>query len=209
MRFFAEFILERSEGLRMIAAVSFEHLIFGSFDPFDYAQGRLCSGQVLILFRISIRLLEAYVSIFEFRVYGKMPKDLKIGMLLGMVLVTVAMLWLSTGPGLSPKAAGPNPRSNPPPREGPARSNNFSTNDLTTQSAEDNQSKSPDSTIYEQAEKIKTQKFHIIRQGETLSEISHKYYGSANKWRMILDANRDVVKDANKLRPGTKLIIPE
>ena len=126
-----------------------------------------------------------------------------------MVLVTVAMLWLSIGPSLSPKAGGPDPHSIRPPQEGHARSNNFSTNGLTALNAEDNQSEPLDSTIYEQTEKIKTQKFHIVRQGETLSDISYKYYGSANKWRMILDANRDVVKDANKLRPGTKIIIPE
>jgi nucleoid-associated protein YgaU len=130
-----------------------------------------------------------------------MPKDLKIGMLLGLVLVMAVMLWLSTGPGLSPKAAGPDSR--------PVRSNNFSTNGLTAQSAEDNQSKPPDSTIYEQAEKIKTQKFHIIRKGETLSEISRKYYDSANKWQKILDANRDEIEDVSKLKPGTKIIIPE
>ncbi len=138
-----------------------------------------------------------------------MQKDLKIGMLLGLVLVMAVMLWLSIGPGLNPKATGPDSRSNPPPREGPARSNNFSTNSLTALNAEENQSEPPDSTIYEQAEKIKTQKFHIIRQGETLSDISHKYYGSANKWRMILDANRDEIEDVSKLKPGTKIIIPE
>lgn len=148
-----------------------------------------------------------------------MQKDLKIGMLLGLVLVTAAMLWLSIGPSLSPKTGGPDlrpvpsstggARSNRPPQEGHARSNNFSTNGLTALNAEDNQSEPPDSTIYEQAEKIKTQKFHIIGEGETLSNISYKYYGSANKWRMILDANRNVIKDANKLRPGTKIIIPE
>jgi nucleoid-associated protein YgaU len=148
-----------------------------------------------------------------------MQKDMKIGMLLGLVLVTVAMVWLSTGPSLSPKAAGPNPRpvpssmggarSNQPSQEDPTTPNNFSTNDLTAQSTEDNQSEPPDSTIYEQTEKIKTQKFHIVREGETLSEISRKYYDSANKWQMILDANRQTIKDANKIRPGTKLIIPE
>ena len=140
-------------------------------------------------------------------------------MLLGLVLVTVAMLWLSTGPNLSPKAGGPDPhpvpsstggaRSNRPPQENPATTNNFSANGLTALSAEDNQSEPLDSTIYEQTEKIKTQKFHIIRKGETLSDISYKYYGSANKWRMILDANRDEIEDVSKLKPGTKIIIPE
>ncbi len=138
-----------------------------------------------------------------------MQKDLKIGMLLGLVLVTVVMVWLSTGPNLNRKAGGPDTRSNRPIQEGPARSNNFSTNGLTELSAEDNQSKPPDSTIYEQTEKIKTQKFHIISEGETLSNISQKYYGTANKWQMILDANRDVIKDVNKLKPGTKIIIPQ
>ena len=147
-------------------------------------------------------------------------------MLLGLVLVTVVMVWLATGPSLSPKSAGPDPRpvpssaarrpaetggarSNRPPQEGPARSNNFSTNGLTLQSVEENQSGLLDSTIYEKTEKIKTQKFHIIREGETLSIISYKYYGSANKWQMIFKANRNVIKDVNKLRPGTKIIIPE
>jgi len=138
-----------------------------------------------------------------------MQKDLKIGMLLGMVLVTVVMVWLATGPNLSRKAGGPDTRSNRPPQEDPSRSNNFSTNGLTALNAEDNQSGPLDSTIYEQTEKIKTQKFHIVREGETLSEISYKYYGSANKWQMILDANRNVIKDVNKLRPGIKIIIPE
>jgi len=138
-----------------------------------------------------------------------MQKDLKIGMFLGLVLITVAMVWLSTGPSLGPKAAGPDPRSNPIPQEDPALSNNLSTKGLEAQNAEDNQSKPLDSTIYEQPEKIKTQKFHIVREGETLSEISRKYYNSANKWQMILDANRNVIKDVNKIRPGTKLIIPE
>ncbi len=138
-----------------------------------------------------------------------MQKDLKIGMLVGLALVMAAMLWLSIGPGLSPKAEGPDPRSNPSPQEDPATTNNFSTNGLTAQSTEDNQSKPPDSTIYEQTEKIKTQRFHIVRKGETLSEISRKYYDSANKWQKILDANRQIIKDVNKLRPGVKLIIPE
>jgi len=161
----------------------------------------------LILFRISIRLLEAYVSIFEFRIYDKMQKDLKIGMLVGLVLVMAVMLWLSIGPGLSPKARIQHLRN-----VATVQENSGSPNNHPTDSSAAIQS---DSTIYsggrptaEQTEKIKTQKFHIIRKGETLSDISHKYYGSANKWRIILDANRNEIEDVSKLRPGTKLIIP-
>ncbi len=130
-----------------------------------------------------------------------MPKDLKIGMLLGLVLVMAVMLWLSIGPGLSPKA-----RIQHLGNVATVQGNSDSPNNHPTNSSAAIQ---PNSTIYEQAGKIKTQKFHIIRQGETLSEISHKYYGSANKWRMILDANRDEIEDVSKLKPGTKIIIPE
>jgi len=161
----------------------------------------------LILFRISIRLLEAYVSIFEFRIYDKMQKDLKIGMLVGLVLVMAVMLWLSIGPGLSPKARIQHLRNVATVQENSGSPNNHPT--------DSSAAIQPDSTIYsggrptaEQTEKIKTQKFHIIRKGETLSDISHKYYGSANKWRIILDANRNEIEDVSKLRPGTKLIIP-
>jgi nucleoid-associated protein YgaU len=51
-------------------------------------------------------------------------------------------------------------------------------------------------------------RFHIVRPGETLSAIAQQYYGSSNTWRKILDANK-TLKDANKIAPGTKLIIPE
>lgn len=67
----------------------------------------------------------------------------------------------------------------------------------------------PDLTIYEQKEKIQTTKFHIVRKDETLSSISQQHYGTATKWQKILQANQDTIKDANKITPGTKLIIPD
>jgi nucleoid-associated protein YgaU len=149
-----------------------------------------------------------------------MQKDLKIGLVLGLVLVASALLWLATRPSLSPIA-----RMSRTPNAVPAQESFVLPNDLSANEANraDNQPptispepKSPDSpegasrtAQYEQAEKIKPQKFHIVREGETLSKISNKYYGSAGKWQKILDANRDTIKDPNKLIPGTKLIIPD
>jgi nucleoid-associated protein YgaU len=145
-----------------------------------------------------------------------MQKDLKIGMILGLVLVTIAMLWLFAGSGLSPKAKVLNLRSNrdtPPPPE-TSGSTSSSEIDIVKEenyqlSTTDNQSQEPEWKQYRQAEKIKTQRFHIIQEGETLSEISRTYYDSAIKWQKILDANREVIEDLNKLKPGTKIIIPE
>ena len=150
-----------------------------------------------------------------------MQKDLKIGMILGLVLVTVAMLWLFVGPGISPRAKVPNLRSNhqtTPPPETPASAKDSDTDTEKNNqlSATDNQSQvlettngEPEWKQYWQTEKIKPQKFHIIQEGETLSEISREYYDSATKWQKILEANRDVIEDVGKLKPGTKIIIPE
>ena len=150
-----------------------------------------------------------------------MQKDLKIGMILGLVLVTVAMLWLFVGPGISPRAKVPNLGSNRettplPEIPGSRKISETDTEENNQLSATDNQSQvlgtpngEPEWKKHWQAEKIKPQRFHIIQEGETLSEISRKYYDSARKWQKILEANRDLIDDVSKLKPGTKLIIPE
>ena len=145
-----------------------------------------------------------------------MQKDLKIGMILGLVLVTVTMLWFFAGSNLNPKARILNLRSNreaaaPPKTFGPAQSSEveIAREENKPLPATDNQSQEPEWKKYRQEEKIKTQRFHIISDGETLSEISRTYYDSARKWQKILDANKGVIEDVNKLKPGTKIIIPE
>jgi nucleoid-associated protein YgaU len=162
-----------------------------------------------------------------------MQKDLKIGLALGLAMVAAAVLWLSTRPSLSPKARLQQLRNtdsqqqpaeqpivpviakNPVPNLGAGRRDNLNPSPAKTQTdgigtdSENKQDKLPDSTIYEQAEKIKPQKFHIVRKEETLSRISYKYYSSAGKWPKIFEANRKTIKDPDKLIPGTKLIIPD
>jgi len=142
-----------------------------------------------------------------------MPKDLKIGLFLGLVLTISALLWLATRPSLSPIA-----RMSHIPNSASRRDSFDSPNDLTANetnidenqpSAISPQLKSTDSAQYEQAEKIKPQKFHIVLKGQTLTSISLKYYGSVDNWQKILDYNRKTIKDPNKLIPGTKLIIPD
>ncbi|MHC4517380.1 MAG: LysM peptidoglycan-binding domain-containing protein [Planctomycetota bacterium] len=66
-----------------------------------------------------------------------------------------------------------------------------------------------DQTRYEREEKITTTRFHIVRPRETLSAIAKQYYGSPNRWPKILEANRDILKDPNKITPGAKLTIPD
>lgn len=49
---------------------------------------------------------------------------------------------------------------------------------------------------------------YVVRQGDTLGGIARTYYNSAAKWRIILDANRDILSRPEQLRPGMKLVIP-
>jgi len=50
-------------------------------------------------------------------------------------------------------------------------------------------------------------RYHTVREGETLSSISEKYYGSENKWQKILDYNREIIT-ADGIQVGQRLIIP-
>jgi len=49
---------------------------------------------------------------------------------------------------------------------------------------------------------------HVVVEGDTLTKIARKYYGSAARWEDILNANRDVVKDEKSLVVGSTLKIP-
>lgn len=49
---------------------------------------------------------------------------------------------------------------------------------------------------------------HVIAEGDSLSKISLRYYGTAARWQEIYEANRDVLQGANALRVGQQLRIP-
>jgi len=134
----------------------------------------------------------------------KMQKDFKIGMALGLVLVTAFALWLSIRPSLSIKARVPSPHSVVRRKMGIPL--HHSAWPLEKTAIGGNPAKQVNN---EQPKEIKTERFHIVRSGETLSDISYKYYGSADKWQKILDADRFPINNPSKLRPGTRLIIPE
>lgn len=49
---------------------------------------------------------------------------------------------------------------------------------------------------------------HQLRPGETLFSVARKYYGDQRQWRRIYQANRNRIRDPQKLPAGMKLIIP-
>jgi len=50
---------------------------------------------------------------------------------------------------------------------------------------------------------------YVVVKGDSLSKISKMFYGDANHWKRIFDANRDVIRNADLIQPGWKLRIPE
>lgn len=173
-----------------------------------------------------------------------MGRDFRIGLMSGVVLGFVALIWVATRPSQSPQARmlGPSTISS---REGlPPEIASPSPSDAASRSSGDSSGESPpasstgaqptgaiqqsgvppfpvadrptpsqpaesDQTRYEPEEKIATTRFHIVRPRETLSAIAMQYYGSPNRWPKILEANRETLKDPNKITPGTKLTIPD
>ena len=56
---------------------------------------------------------------------------------------------------------------------------------------------------------VPTARMYIVQGGDSLSKIAKKFYGDANAWKRIFEANRDVVKNPDVIQPGWKLQIPE
>jgi len=50
--------------------------------------------------------------------------------------------------------------------------------------------------------------YYEIVSGDTLSAVAQKYYGKASAYMRIFEANREVIKDPDKIYPGQKIRIP-
>ena len=76
------------------------------------------------------------------------------------------------------------------------------------------------STTWREVLKSSGQQEYTVKEGDTLSLISKNFYGDAQKWTVIYDANKTTIENAAKkygrqsssnghwIYPGTKLIIP-
>jgi nucleoid-associated protein YgaU len=50
---------------------------------------------------------------------------------------------------------------------------------------------------------------HVVAAGDTLSKLAKKFYGDANQYMKIFEANKDQLKDPDKINVGQKLKIPQ
>jgi nucleoid-associated protein YgaU len=131
-----------------------------------------------------------------------MPKDAKLGLILGVSLVvTVAVVFfrkdaLATRAHDEPPAATvvkPGLPSPPPVPRGQMRPTKA--RPATRSAGEGPAASGP--------------RRHTVVEGETLAALAERYYGDKEKSGEIYRANREVLADPDALTPGTVLLIPE
>jgi nucleoid-associated protein YgaU len=50
---------------------------------------------------------------------------------------------------------------------------------------------------------------YTVVAGDNLSKIAKRFYGDANQWKRIFEANRDIIKNPDLIHPGQTLKIPD
>ncbi len=68
--------------------------------------------------------------------------------------------------------------------------------------------KMPDFSNVQSGASSTAEKVYVVVAGDSLSKIAKREYGNANDWPRIFEANKDILKDPNKIFPGQKLKIP-
>lgn len=58
------------------------------------------------------------------------------------------------------------------------------------------------------ADSADTMRTYTVVSGDSLSKIARQFYGSANRWPEIFDANRDQLSNPDLIHPGQVLRIP-
>ncbi len=138
-----------------------------------------------------------------------MPKDFKIGMGLGLLIVAAAMIWFVCRGNSNMNSAITYKNEQPagqrvsaygllPPQDD---KNEESLIEILEAEAREKGLKDP--------LEMEWPKIHVVQQGQSLSQISNQYYGTPAKWEKILDANRLRLKNKDQIRPDMRLIIPE
>lgn len=164
-----------------------------------------------------------------------MHRDFKIGLIVGLVLLVVAMVWIGTHDSFSPQAklareqeislpesstssqvAPPSTRVPPDPfaeqkrlpveRDTPIVTKPIFTAPLPEMERQADITVTPIAPPEKEPPELR---YHQVEAGQTLSTISKIHYGTTAHWKRILEANSHIISDAHMIRPGMRLVIPE
>lgn len=144
-----------------------------------------------------------------------MSTELKIGILLGIVVVVGAAIFLVGGEDAETEleVVVPSGKAAEPEVVAPA---------VTTESVEPEAAEEPvvpkarvvtvpapvaEPVVVDEPEPVGP-RYHVVQVNESLSSISKKYYGQEKHWGVIYKANSQIIKDPDKLTVGWRLRIP-
>lgn len=132
-----------------------------------------------------------------------MRKDFKTGSLIGLFFVAILMVWVATQQNLNIESRILDEMSETVASNIPAF--------MTSAPAE---IKAPYEApqpiqVITPMEKPATKRSYTVQAGDTLSEISSKFYGTSTNTQKIYEANKDKMKDASQIRSGMILVIPD
>jgi nucleoid-associated protein YgaU len=130
-----------------------------------------------------------------------MPNDAKLGLVLGVgIVIAVAAVFFRK------EAAA----SLPAPARGTAAAVNSAKadSDNSHSSSRPINAKRSAQSGARVSQAIPAGRRHTVKEGDTLTAIAEQYYGDSQQSDIILQANRDVLQNADDLTPGTRLVIP-
>jgi nucleoid-associated protein YgaU len=65
-----------------------------------------------------------------------------------------------------------------------------------------------DSSLPQPSSANRPQRTYTVKPGDSLSKIAKDFYGNANDYMRIFEANKDTLNDPNKIQIGQELVIP-
>jgi nucleoid-associated protein YgaU len=65
-----------------------------------------------------------------------------------------------------------------------------------------------DSTLPQPSPASGPKQTYKVQPGDSLSKIAKEFYGNAEEYMRIFEANKDTLKDPNKIQTGQELVIP-
>ncbi|MBE0534651.1 MAG: LysM peptidoglycan-binding domain-containing protein [Phycisphaerae bacterium] len=148
-----------------------------------------------------------------------MSRDLKTGMLIGLVVVTIAAIAISMWPGA---AVEDRMRKNydrtaqktiivTPAAPAAGEHVNIASRNETPAPQRQEVARAAQQVVQERPQPPVTApapRIHTVTADENLSTIAQVHYGDASKWPLIAEANKDVLPDVHRVRPGMRLVIP-
>ncbi len=159
-----------------------------------------------------------------------MRTDVKIGIAVGILVVLVAIIWLGNHDSSKPEESTFTPPEPEPTKSTEAEPPVESTVDVkvvekeippppempeTPEQTPETPIEEPKTTLVEEAAEPdlnvpeeRKPRYYTVVDGDTLSTISESYYGHSKHWKVIQDANKDLVKNSNYLAVGWRLQIP-